>query len=318
MYLKKIKFSCLVILLFVFAKSFSQQPLTEVLNFGNNPGNLKLFYYDPTPEMHHKSIVLVLHGCGQSAKQIDNITLWSNLAKQYNFCVVYPQQKIVNNPNLCFNWFQEKNQNVDDEISSIYTMIQFAKDSLSIDTNNIYAYGVSAGANTTNILCANLPLVFKAAAVAAGSPYRAAFGLHTLKLLGQPITKTETEWGDLIRNQKPHYKGLYPKMVFIHGTNDIIVDFHFNKENVKQWCNIHQLNIEPVSTENIVKEERITKYYYGSSKKNIKVIDYIVNDVGHKIPVDSTYTGNNFFAKKINFNSTLEIAKDLGVIHDGK
>lgn len=312
------KSSFFALLLFVLTKSFSQQPLAEVIDFGNNPGNLELYYYDPTPEIKHKQLVVVLHGCSQSAKQIDNITLWSDIAKRNNFCVIYPQQKLVNNPNLCFNWFQEKNQNVDDEILSIYNMVKFSKDSLYIDTTNVFLYGVSAGANITNILSANLPWLFKAAAVVAGSPYKAAYGTGAFKLLGQPITKSESEWGDLIRNQHPNYKGSYPKMIFMHGTNDFIVDYYFNKENIKQWCNIHQLSIEPITTETFAKEERIDKYYYGATKKNIKVIDYIVNDVGHKIPVDSTYRSNNFLAKKIKFNSTLEIAKDFGIIDYGK
>ncbi len=307
-----------ILLLFVFTKSFSQQPLTEVVDFGVNPGNLKLYYYNPTPEIKNKPLVVVLHGCNQNAKHIDNITMWSDLAKQNNFCVIYPQQKLINNPNLCFNWFQEKNQNSEDEILSIYTMIKFVRDTFNIDTTNIFLYGVSAGANTTNILCANFPWMFKASAVAAGSPYKAAYGENTLKYIGKPIIKTETEWGDLVRHQNPNYYGAYPKMIFMHGTKDFIVDFYFNKENIKQWCNIHQLSTEPILTETIAREERINKYYYGNTKNNIKIIDYIVNDVGHKIPVDSTYTGNNIFAKKIQFNSTLEIAKDFGIVNYGK
>ena len=112
-----------LLLLFFTVNGFCQQPLCEQTQFGSNPGNLKCFYYNKSTSQNKKPLVVVLHGCSQTAKQIDAITLWSNLALQNNFVAMYPQQKFLNNPNLCFNWFTESNQTVNEEIQSISTMV---------------------------------------------------------------------------------------------------------------------------------------------------------------------------------------------------
>ena len=78
--------------------------LNGLVTNGGNPGNLKSWCYvpnstDPLP------LVVVLHGCTQSAAGYDLGSGWSALAKAHRFAVLFPEQQRANNPNLCFNWF---------------------------------------------------------------------------------------------------------------------------------------------------------------------------------------------------------------------
>ena len=50
-------------------------------------------------------LVVVLHGCGQTAGGYDLGAGWCQLADQLGFAVLAPEQKAVNNPNTCFDWF---------------------------------------------------------------------------------------------------------------------------------------------------------------------------------------------------------------------
>ena len=118
--LKIILFFCFTIVSVTF--SFSQKSLKEIPTFGTNPGNLKMFIHaDTLQTIKNKPLVLVLHGCTQNANDIAELTGWNKLADKNDFIVVYPQQKFLNNAQLCFNWFtkvdQQKNQGENQSIS---------------------------------------------------------------------------------------------------------------------------------------------------------------------------------------------------------
>ena len=51
------------------------------------------------------ALVVVLHGCTQSAASYDLGAGWSTLAERYGFVLLLPEQTQANNPKTCFNWF---------------------------------------------------------------------------------------------------------------------------------------------------------------------------------------------------------------------
>ena len=51
-------------------------------------------------------LVVVLHGCAQTAAVYDHGSGWSALGEECGFAVLYPEQAQANNPKRCFNWFQ--------------------------------------------------------------------------------------------------------------------------------------------------------------------------------------------------------------------
>ena len=59
--------------------------LRETLDFGSNPGNLRMFGYRPSNLADSPALVVVLHGCTQSAAGYDLGAGWSTLADRYGF-----------------------------------------------------------------------------------------------------------------------------------------------------------------------------------------------------------------------------------------
>ncbi len=51
-------------------------------------------------------LVVVLHGCTQTAAGYDVGAGWSTLAERYGFALLMPEQQRTNNANVCFSWFQ--------------------------------------------------------------------------------------------------------------------------------------------------------------------------------------------------------------------
>src|SRR6266700_1557830 len=71
-------------------------------------------YFVYTPESYQVGtavpLIVMLHGCTQTAVDFAVSTRMNQLADQYKFIVVYPQQTSVYNQNLCWNWFKSSNQ----------------------------------------------------------------------------------------------------------------------------------------------------------------------------------------------------------------
>jgi poly(3-hydroxybutyrate) depolymerase len=80
-------------------------PLLETTGFGSNPGALKMYSFVPEELSRGAALVVVLHGCGQTAAGYDLGAGWSTLARHYGFALLLPEQQGANNANTCFNWF---------------------------------------------------------------------------------------------------------------------------------------------------------------------------------------------------------------------
>ncbi|MFJ6855098.1 alpha/beta hydrolase family esterase [Streptomyces sp. NPDC091271] len=68
----------------------------EVPAFGSNPGNLKMFAYVPEKARSGAPVVVLFHGCGGSAQNLDVDTGWRKYADAYGFTLVLPEQKDEN------------------------------------------------------------------------------------------------------------------------------------------------------------------------------------------------------------------------------
>jgi poly(3-hydroxybutyrate) depolymerase len=98
--------------------------LVETSDFGTNPGNLLMRRFVPDKLGPQAPLVVVLHGGTQSAASYDAGAGWIQLAMLANFAVLLPEQRRINNPNLCFNWFLPEDTRPDQgEVASIKQMV---------------------------------------------------------------------------------------------------------------------------------------------------------------------------------------------------
>ena len=74
-------------------------PLHEQHGFGSNPGNLRMFGYLPVRLATDPALVVVLHGCTQTAAGYNHGAGWSTIADRYGFALLLPEQQRSNNPN---------------------------------------------------------------------------------------------------------------------------------------------------------------------------------------------------------------------------
>ncbi len=303
--------------------SFAQD-LRQIKHFGNNKGHLKMFLQAP-PTIDNSMpapLVVVLHGCLQCATKVQKQSGWSKLADDNGFFVLYPQQRIFNNPERCFRWYKRKHTNKNSgENYSIKQMVDYVKSNYNIDSSRVFITGLSAGAAMSVIMMADYPETFNTGAIFAGGPYKSGNGMITgmMALAGWRVKSAE-RWGNIVRKQNPDYKGEYPRMIIYQGDKDWIVNKRNGIELMKQWTSLHHIGTQPTETiDSYVNINDIQRNAYDNSLHKEVVVFYKVNKLGHALLIDPgkcKYQGGSrgFFSKNKNYFSTLWTAYDFGLI----
>jgi poly(hydroxyalkanoate) depolymerase family esterase len=317
--------SKIIFILLLSTALFSQEPspLIEINSFGTNPGNLKMFVHtNETKDTNKVPLVIVLHGCSESAKGVSELTGWNKLADINNFIVVYPQQKIANNPNLCFNWFLK--QDIDKgsgECESIYEMISYAKKNYKIDTNNIYITGLSAGAAMSVVMASTHPQTFKMAAIFAGGAYKVnEDATESLKAMKGRVNISQDELIKRVRLQNPSYKGSYPALIVYQGLKDPIVHRRSSKYIIQQWTGLNNCDTIPTKVEfNYLGVEDIKRSEFTNKTGKVVLTFYEINNMGHRLlikPGNKEDEGGKLGIFGINkgFHSTYQTAKEFGIL----
>jgi poly(hydroxyalkanoate) depolymerase family esterase len=117
-------------------------------------------------------LVVVLHGCTQSADAIRSLTQFDKLAEAEHFIVVYPEQPQSANYLHCWNWFLPTDmQRGTGEPSIIAGITQRVGQRYSVDPARTFVAGFSAGGAMTAIMGATYPDLFASVGIGSGLQY---------------------------------------------------------------------------------------------------------------------------------------------------
>lgn len=269
-------------------ESVTEQGLTQVTGFGSNPGNLQMFTFVPAGLPANAPVVLVLHGCTQTAAAME-ASGWTAAASAQKLYLIYAQTSSANNSSSCFNWFEPGDIARDQgEALSLRQMVGWVLGHASTDPNRVYVTGLSAGAFMAATMAALYPDVFAGAAVDAGGPFRCATSTsEAFTCMNPGVDKTPAAWGDLVRNAFPGYTGRRPRMTLWHGTTDTTVQPTNLTESVDQWTNVFGTDQTPDLTETISGH---THKVYRDGAGAAVVETYELAGMGHAVAVDPQFS----------------------------
>lgn len=289
--------------------------------FGSNPGNLRMYMHVPQHLVNSRAqvpVVMVLHGCSQTAKIVEKQSGWSDLADKYGFIVIYPEQKKVNNPMGCFRWYDYDDKETA-EVESIYQMLAFTERHYNVDTSRVFIYGLSAGAVMSVHMMIHHPQKFNSGAALAGGPYKIGeSGLGTMQELLFMDDHDQSYWAKSLEGIDTSQT--FPKLILGHGTKDPLVNIQNSYEIVDQFSILHKMDPKEDSLIlNFADNPLIQKRIYRNKKGENCIQMYLIENTGHALPVDPG-TGpkqggkTGMFAVDRDFFSTYYIAVDFGLI----
>jgi poly(hydroxyalkanoate) depolymerase family esterase len=153
-----------------------QSSTFEAHTFSNEAGIRAYKVYVPAGESDTpRPLIVMLHGCTQSADDFAAGTQMNRLADEHGFLVAYPEQATQANASKCWNWFNPQDQlRGAGEPSLIAGIVGEVVRQHGADQRRIFVAGLSAGAAMAVVLGETYPELFAGVGAHSGLPYGSA------------------------------------------------------------------------------------------------------------------------------------------------
>lgn len=243
-------------------------------------------------------LVVVLHGCNQTHRDIMNDTRFNDLAEAEKFIVVYPfvtsydSQRTTN----CWGfWFDDEIHQGRGEVADIAGIITEVQSTYSIDPNRIHITGLSSGGAMTTAVMVAYSEIIASGAPAAGIAYGETACSVQGKCLNFNWLDPETWyywWSpkfeakeetvlDMTTEMQPD-KRLVPMLV-LHATTDSVVDVTAARNNVAAWATLFSVDITAPIASETGETDGLTWHYdrYGSYGSGSAIETHFVDGPKH-------------------------------------
>jgi len=170
-------------------------------------------------------LLVMLHGCGQNARDFARSTRMNAVAARARSLVLYPEQDLRFNPQGCWNWYDTKNRKANAEASTLMAIINQVCLLHPVDREAVAIAGFSAGASMAALLATLHPDRFRAVAMHSGVPPGSA----------RSTASALSAMRGLRRSIAPEGPHAWPPLLVVHGHADRVVTVNNAHDAVQLW-----------------------------------------------------------------------------------
>lgn len=187
-----------------------------------------------------RALIVMLHGCAQTADEIARLTRMDEAAAARGLAVLYPEQTARDNPARCWNWFDPAHQHRDaGEPAILAGMIRQVVGEFRLDSSRVHVVGMSAGAAMASVLAVACPELVAGLGLHSAVPYRSAESVT--RALGamrgeglDPAALAALAVADMGARKRAI------PVIVIHGDADPVVNEASGKATAEQWQRINE------------------------------------------------------------------------------
>jgi len=200
-------------------------------------------------------LVVMLHGCQQSATQFAQGTRMNRLAEDKGYMVLYPEQPVTVQTQRCWRWYDRTSQQGGGDTRALAALIRAVCERHGVDRRRVYACGLSAGAGMAAILALNHPELIAAVGLHSGPVFGAGHGplgaLHVMRH-GAPV-QADAAIPSLLQRRTtqalPAVARPMPPMpaLLIQGEDDQVVHPVNQQQLARQWLQLNGLPPGPAT-----------------------------------------------------------------------
>jgi poly(hydroxyalkanoate) depolymerase family esterase len=195
------------------------------------PPDLQLKFGEKLP------LMVMLHGCGQTGRDLAVSTRMNRLADRERFLVLYPEQDRLANTQGCWNWYDRRSGKADAEAATLMAAVDQVVMLYPADRNRIAVAGLSAGASMAALLATRYPARFKAVAmhsgVAPGAARSPATALGAMR--GRHVPPMLTTAVGKAMGAAAAFTTL-PPLLILHGDADAVVSASNAGSSASVWA----------------------------------------------------------------------------------
>lgn len=186
-----------------------------------------------------RSLVVMLHGCTQTADDFARGTRMNEFATRRGFIVLYPEQPTTANAQRCWNWYLPEHATRDHgEVALLAALIDSVAFAEGVSEQHVSLVGMSAGAAMAANLGVAYPERYAALAMHSGIP-----SLFATNMMGALRAMRQGDGdGDTLGVAAFNAMGKRARpmpVILLHGGDDTVVSPNNVRTSARQWTVIN-------------------------------------------------------------------------------
>lgn len=202
------------------------------------PVRLSYFVYVPARLREDCPMLVMLHGCEQTARDFAVGTRMHRLADREGLLLVYPQQSRRAQQNRCWHWYQPDSAHGYAEADAVAGIAAAAAADYHADPSRIYIAGLSAGADMAALTALLHPGQFAGLGMHSGAALGAAHNAgQGLRVMRHGVATPPAQALEALVRDRATFAGM--PAIIVQGDADSVVDKRNGRQLFEQlaWAN---------------------------------------------------------------------------------